>query len=286
MVSIRRALVLSSGGLPGAAWMLGMLEGLRDGGLDLSKADLVVGTSAGALAGAPLAGGVLDRAVALYGRSEISAFQAPATFDQFMAATARVAADALDPHEAVRRIANLDPLGASLISEEDVARLFDALLPIAAWPQKRIIITVTDTVSGLRAVFDADSGVLLTDAVRASCAVPGVFPSVAIQAGRYVDGGLCSPYNVDLAAGNEVVILLSPLRPNPYLQRLIDAEIPALGDVTVHMIGADEPALSAIGSDLLSGRTTQAALDAGRSQAARESDRLGSIWHAGEQPSS
>jgi predicted acylesterase/phospholipase RssA len=42
----------------------------------LGEADLIVGTSAGALAGAPLAGGMLDRAVALYQRSRVPFFRA------------------------------------------------------------------------------------------------------------------------------------------------------------------------------------------------------------------
>ncbi len=280
VVNTGRALVLSSGGPPGAAWMLGMLDGLRGGGVDLSDVDLVVGTSAGALAGAALAGGVLDRAVAIYGRSELPRFEAPATFDEFMAAATRVAGDASDSQEAVRRTANLEPLGSSFVSEEEAASLFDALLPLAAWPQKRLVITATDTDSGLRAEFDAKSGARLLDAVRASCAVPGVFSSVPIHTRRYADGGLRSPYNADLAACNGVVIVLSPLGPNPYLQRLLHAEIASLRDATVRVIMADEGSLAAIGPDLLSTRTTRAALDAGRAQAAGECDALRSLWGA------
>ncbi|MET0433543.1 MAG: patatin-like phospholipase family protein, partial [Cellulomonas sp.] len=56
-----RALVLGGGGSTGNAWLLGVVAGLLDGGLDVTGADLVVGTSAGAttaaqLGGAPAAG--------------------------------------------------------------------------------------------------------------------------------------------------------------------------------------------------------------------------------------
>lgn len=91
-MSIKRSLVMSGGAAPGAAWMLGMLEGLRTDGVDLGEADLIVGTSAGALAGAPLAGGLLDRAVAIYQRSQVPFFRAPATSEEFMAAAGRAAA--------------------------------------------------------------------------------------------------------------------------------------------------------------------------------------------------
>lgn len=43
-----------------------MLDGLRRGGLDFGEADLIVGTSAGAIAGEALAGDGLERAVGLH----------------------------------------------------------------------------------------------------------------------------------------------------------------------------------------------------------------------------
>ena len=53
-----RALVLGGGGVTGVAWELGLLAGLAALGVDLSTADLVVGTSAGAVVGAQITSGV------------------------------------------------------------------------------------------------------------------------------------------------------------------------------------------------------------------------------------
>src|ERR1035441_3225273 len=53
-----RALVLGGGGVTGVAWELGILAGLAQQGVDLSQADLVVGTSAGSVVGAQLTSGV------------------------------------------------------------------------------------------------------------------------------------------------------------------------------------------------------------------------------------
>ena len=52
MSGMGRAVVLSGGGTAGGAWMLGFIDGLREEGVDLTNADLIVGTSAGARAGA------------------------------------------------------------------------------------------------------------------------------------------------------------------------------------------------------------------------------------------
>src|SRR4051794_36436289 len=52
-----RALVLGGGGVTGIAWELGILKGLADAGVDLTDADLVVGTSAGSVVGAQVTTG-------------------------------------------------------------------------------------------------------------------------------------------------------------------------------------------------------------------------------------
>src|ERR1700749_1988651 len=51
-----RALVLGGGGSTGNAWLIGVIAGLSDAGLDVTTADLTVGTSAGSTAAAPLTG--------------------------------------------------------------------------------------------------------------------------------------------------------------------------------------------------------------------------------------
>ncbi len=42
-----RALVLGGGGSTGNAWLIGVIAGLFDAGLDVTESDLIIGTSAG-----------------------------------------------------------------------------------------------------------------------------------------------------------------------------------------------------------------------------------------------
>src|SRR3954470_24085989 len=49
-----RALVLGGGGSTGNAWEIGVIAGLFDAGLDVTDADLIVGTSAGSTAAAQI----------------------------------------------------------------------------------------------------------------------------------------------------------------------------------------------------------------------------------------
>src|ERR1700681_4453810 len=58
-----RALVLGGGGVTGIAWETGLLAGLAEAGIDLTSADLVVGTSAGSVVGAQILSGVSIKAL-------------------------------------------------------------------------------------------------------------------------------------------------------------------------------------------------------------------------------
>ncbi|MGB9036759.1 MAG: patatin-like phospholipase family protein, partial [Paeniglutamicibacter sp.] len=51
-----RALVLGGGGSAGNAWLIGVIAGLLAAGLDVTDADVLIGTSAGATAAAQISG--------------------------------------------------------------------------------------------------------------------------------------------------------------------------------------------------------------------------------------
>ena len=74
-----------------------------------------------------------------------------------------------------------------------------------------MIVTAIDAHTGELAAFDRDSGVDLVDAVTASTALPGLVPTVTINGTRYIDGGVRSPDNADLASGYANVVVASPL---------------------------------------------------------------------------
>lgn len=74
-----------------------------------------------------------------------------------------------------------------------------------------MIVTAVDAHTGELAAFDRDSGVDLVDAVAASAALPGLVPTVSISGDRYIDGGVRSADNADLASGYANVVVLSPL---------------------------------------------------------------------------
>lgn len=212
-----RALVLAGGGVAGIAWELGVLEGLARTGVDVTDADLVIGTSAGSVAGAQLLSGTplpdlvarqinpppgSDREIAV-------AFDLAALMEGMAAATR----EASSPQDYRARIGAMALAATPSASPEARLESIRARLPVDQWPATRFLVTAVDAESGEFVAFDRDSGVELAAAVGASCAVPGVWPPVPINGRRYVDGGMRSLANADLAADCDAVLVIAPFDP-------------------------------------------------------------------------
>jgi NTE family protein len=215
------ALVLGGGGAAGNAWEIGIIAGLAEAGLDMTAAaDLVVGTSAGATAAAQVRTGipaaellasVLSAPVQPAGANRERPPSLPmATVFERMRAIGAAATSAADLQRA---------MGAFGLESDSVLgpgagqrrAMVAARLPRPEWPDRPMIVTAIDAHTGELAAFDRDSGVDLADAVTASCALPGLVPTHSINGTRYIDGGVRSADNADLAAGYANVVVLSPL---------------------------------------------------------------------------
>ncbi|MFF2242696.1 patatin-like phospholipase family protein [Arthrobacter sp. NPDC058130] len=215
-----RALVLGGGGSTGNAWLIGVIAGLFDAGLDVTEADLVIGTSAGSTAAAQIAGATPTELLAAIlaaappqrtgpvgsggGRAPVRAAA------DHMERTGKIIAAAVDAADMRRRMgaAALDMDAASDGSGQARWRAtVAARLPSQRWPQRTVFVTAVDALTGEPVVFDRDSGVDLVDAVAASCASGFAY---RIGDNRYIDGGYRRNENADLAAGFGRVLVLSP----------------------------------------------------------------------------
>ncbi|HEY3524261.1 MAG TPA: patatin-like phospholipase family protein [Candidatus Limnocylindrales bacterium] len=216
-----RALILGGGGSTGNAWLIGVIAGLFDAGLDVTSGDLTVGTSAGSTAAAQIAGaaptellaGVLaagPRQPAVPVGSHRARVPNRAVGHHLERAR-RIIASAKDPTDMRRRF------GASAL-EIDAARdgsaqrqwraTVAARLPSQSWPERTLLITAVNAQTGEPVLFDRHSGVDLVDAVAASCASGFAY---RIGDGQYIDGGYRSnAENADLAAGYRRVLVLAP----------------------------------------------------------------------------
>lgn len=280
-----RALVLGGGGSAGHAWLIGVLAGLADGGLDVTDADLVVGTSAGATAAAQVLStsptelytAVLDAPVPprrSAGRPSVD----------HLARTGRIIAAATDPADMRRR------LGAAALDLEEESggswterwrSIVSTRLPGPDWPDRKLRVTAVDARTGEGVVLERDSGLDLVNAVAASTSSGMPY---AVGDDRYLDGGYRRNENADLAAGYERVLVLSPLggrtrTPLAWGQHLA-AQVDELrgGGSRVETVVPDRAALNAFGDDLMDPATRPPAARAGHAQGRGLAARLSALW--------
>jgi NTE family protein len=222
------ALVLGAGGSAGQAWQVGVIAGLAEAGLDLTEAaDLVIGTSSGSTTAAWVRSGIppaellasvlspppqppVQPAVQPAGQNRQPPPSLPmATVFERMRAIGAAATSAADLQRAMGAFglesdAVLEPVAGQRRA------MVAARLPRHEWPDRPMIVVAVNAHTGELATFDRDSGVELVDAMTAAIALPGGSPTHNINGTRYINGGVRSADNADLASGYANVLVLTP----------------------------------------------------------------------------
>ena len=240
--AMRVGLVLGAGGIVGASWLIGALEALEsETGWSPSDAELIVGTSAGAVVGALAAAGIPPAYMAAYSSGTALEEIADAG-DRFAALAGKAAGDAVQTTGGEFRLhPSLPPIGPGswrmalgtllqptrhsptallggwlprgFISTKPISDLVEAF--VGDWPDHPGFRAIAaDYRSGRRVAFGAADAPPATagEAIAASCAIPAFYHPVRIGGRRYVDGGVCSLSNLDLLRGEglDLVICLNP----------------------------------------------------------------------------
>ncbi|WP_236700713.1 patatin-like phospholipase family protein [Allosalinactinospora lopnorensis] len=272
-----RALVLGGGGITGIAWELGILAGLCEAGTDLTGADLVVGTSAGSAVGAqvtsgPPLEGLFTRQLRPVG-DEVAMRLSKHTI-------ARMIWSVFDEEDLTRARARIGRIAhaSARSSLAERRRAIAARLPSHSWPAADLRVTAVNARTGRREVFER-GGATLVEAVMASCAVPGVWPPVPVGGRLYIDGGLHSSANVDLAEGYDRVVVLAPInRRHGPLPSPADQLYRLPGASRTVLITPGEHARAAIGRNNLDPARRAPAARAGRRQAIEAAAEVARVW--------
>jgi NTE family protein len=235
---MRVGLVLGAGGVIGGSWLMGALEALEaETGWRASDAELIVGTSAGAVIGALAAAGIRPEYMSAYASGHTLDDVADAEVRAAAVAAARASAGefhlewALPPigpgswrlaattllaphrHSPTAVLAGWLPRG--FISTAPIRNVVEGFIK-EPWPSKtRFWAVAADYGNGRRVAFGREDAPRATvgEAVAASCAIPGFYHPVDVAGRRYVDGGICSVSNLDLLRDEalDLVICLNPM---------------------------------------------------------------------------
>ncbi len=278
-----RALVLGGGGVAGIAWELGVLSALQDAGVDLDAADLVVGSSAGSVVGTFVRAGAVQQAYDQQHAAVPTTYEEPVPIDadDFQQRIGAVLDGATSDQDARARLGRLAQRTTTGQTDDQRAATFAETLPSTEWPPKPLAVTAIDATDGTFRVLTAADGVPLARAVAASCSVPLVWSPVTIEGRPYVDGGMRSATNADVAAGYERVLVIAcgPEGPSP-LGPWLDVAVEGLraAGSSVEVVIADSTSQQAFGTNSLSLSTQAPAADAGRTQGTAVAEGIAAFW--------
>jgi NTE family protein len=274
-MTTRHGLVLAGGGLAGIAWETGILRGIADeapaAAEALLGADVLLGTSAGSTVAAQISSGagideLYARQVAETSHEIDSGVDVDDITELFVTA---MMVPGLTAREKLQRIGAI-ALATDTVPASVRRAVIAHRLPSHQWPARDLRITAIDIATGELVVFDGQSGVDLVDAVTASCAVPGAWPTVTIGERTFMDGGVASMANTAAARDCDAVVALVPsgrATPSPFGAGPA-AEIADFPGATLALF-ADDDALAAFGPNPLDPRCRIPSAIAGREQGRR-----------------
>jgi len=291
--NVDRALVLGGGGPVGIAWEAGLAAGLEAEGVDLGRADLVLGTSAGAFVGAQLASGrgarSLYEAQITLGEKDAAdrAAGQPASAERMpkpdltplIGLFMKPLADGETAEDRRREMGAL-ALRTETIGEDAFIEGFGRTLNGMAWPDSFACTTVDALTGGFR-LWDKTSGVPIERAVASSCSVPGIFPPITIDGRRYVDGGIRSATNIDEVKGARRIVAIAVVgRLGREMQMpRIEAELAELKpEGEALLITPDEASQDVFGMNLMEATDRGGIARAGYAQGRREAERIAALW--------
>ena len=184
-------------------------------------ADLVIGTSSGATAAAQVRSGIPPAkllasilsgpAIAVAQNRQGSPSPPMAAVYERMRAIGAAATSAVDLCRAMGAFGLESDTTLGTSAGEHRRAMVASRLPRPEWPDRPMIVVAVNAHTGELAAFDRDSGVAMVDAVMAATALPGVVPTHSINGIHYINGGVRSTENADLASGHANVVILSPL---------------------------------------------------------------------------
>ena len=292
-----RGIALGGGGVILIAWYAGYFNALKKNGVDLSNADVVVGTSAGSVFGSMLTAGHLWRIV-----DEMNFFNDfPKIFSelipavQFNASQQRAIAAEVSARDASP--ASLQAIGRAAMAarnpdgEAKYYKVLEKMMTTTKWPSPAMYTTANDCFTGERIVVSQSSGIPVNVACAASSSAPGQMGPTFLKDRLCMDGGICqTSTHSDVIAGvkRALVFSLGDGTPNELKQGLRLSSLPntvnqevqtlqANGTAARHIVVGVPPGVSKI-ENIMDPKWISAYLEFGQSRGAADTAMMKAFW--------
>ncbi len=245
--SERVGMGLSGGGLEGFLYQVGVLHALHKGmsGRSLRTIDVYSGISSGSIAATLMAGNVPTAEVirAMHGKSDVMApMSGSLLFDVAASSIGRrilkqsVSWAGLDPNKWAKKLMQAVPTG--LFKGEALKNYFkECIIQFggedrfgAKGPELYIGATDQDTYEHVTFGKGAWANVPISEALRASCALPPFFTPTNINGRWFIDGQVTKTVNLELLVERDcgLIFIIDPLKP---LATLVPGSVDKRGGV-------------------------------------------------------
>jgi len=208
-----RAVAFGGGGEWFIAWMLGYANGLLEEGVDLSKADVTIGTSAGAMVGAAIKAGQLAEFTQALQQLGANPEMANKELNISLGADSQVRARTIMGQTDVITPASIQQIGRAAMAahnapDDKYVGSINTLLGLSSWPAGHYT-TSTDCYTGESVIVGAESGVTIAQAAAASSSLPGVNGPTWLGDRLCMDGGVSlSSTHADMLEGAKSVVII------------------------------------------------------------------------------
>lgn len=291
-----RAIAFGGGGEWFVAWMLGYAYGLKENGVDLSEADVTIGTSAGSLVGTAVKSEHLWRlphGLEFLGKhpslaNKILSISAGAP-SQKRAEDVIAAATSVDQKsfQEIGRAA----MAAHNSPAEAYAEGLHRMLGSNDWPEGHFT-TAVDCYTGEPLIVSKSDGIPIATACAASSSVAGINGPVWLDERYCMDGGLStSSTHAEALAGAKVVLILTmfdfeanPPKKIPGVFGIAERIHPGTANreaealrkqgSTVHVaVASPDPT-----TNFMDAATVLQGMEDGKKRGAEEAETVGAIW--------
>lgn len=278
---MEKALVLGGGGITGMAWEAGILAGLNENDVQFNHADVVLGTSAGSFIGSLLVNGYDMKSYYQYlAQHKDKNDQAKLSKDLYRRWVSAVIDGGEDEVKVAKLFGEIAKDVKPVITSSERQKAVKVRLKDSQW-QSQLKIAALDIETGQLKLFSQQDGISLMEAVTASGAVPGLWPTVEFKGHLYMDGGFVNSANAMAVKEAKHIVVIAPLTQKQGKLQSVREDVEDLEKTQqVTLITPNEKCKEVIGNNIYDATNLEEIGRKGYEQGLKIAKHIDKVWKA------